>query len=506
MSSNLIQVTSSTSPESLRFTETVRVGRAASNAIVVDHDLVSDEHLELRRAGTGWEIVDLGSLHGTFVAGQRVTRAPVRGLLTVRLGPEGPELRLAIPRLSTRGWTPLAFAADIAGRYFSDEDPEGMSSRTAMIRAAFRTERDQATRSWRQRIRSLRVALGVAVLVAAAAGTAAVWQARRVRALRATAGTLFTTMKALELDIRRLEATAGPDSSIEVRRARLETQYDDLIKTLGIYSDRTPTDVRLIYRTIHRLGESEATVPGGFIKEVQRVIMRWETADIEAGFGRAIAQGLGPLMSEIFARHHLPREFFYVALQESKFDPRAIGPSGRFGVPKGLWQMIPSTAEAYGLRLGPLQGDRVFDPQDERHDPAKATTAAARYLEDIYSTDAQASGLLVLASYNMGETRVRGLLRSLPESPAERNYWALLAGHRSRIPAETYDYVLRVIAAAVIGENPGLFGFEVTAPLAARPDQTSLAKPRIQLAEGRTVRQIPHEARVILQGHYRRTR
>ena len=132
--------------------------------------------------------------------------------------------------------------------------------------------------------------------------------------------------------------------------------------------------------------------------------------------------------------------------------------------------MIPSTAEAYGLRLGPLQGDRVFDPQDERHDPAKATTAAARYLEDIYSTDAQASGLLVLASYNMGETRVRGLLRSLPESPTERNYWALLAGHRSRIPAETYDYVLRVIAAAVIGENPRLFGFEVTAPLASRPE------------------------------------
>jgi len=104
---------------------------------------------------------------------------------------------------------------------------------------------------------------------------------------------------------------------------------------------------------------------------------------------------------------------------------------------------------------------------DERHDPAKATAAAARYLEDIYSTDAQASGLLVLASYNMGETRVRALLRSLPESPAERNYWALLAKHRARVPAETQDYVLRIIAAAVIGENPGLFGFEVAAPLGA---------------------------------------
>lgn len=469
MSSNLIQVTTSTGAEPLRFTETVRVGRAATNAVVIDHELVSDEHLELRRTGKVWEVVHLGGPHGTFVDGQPVTSVPVRGLLTVRLGAvDGPELRLAIPRHSTKGWTPLAFATDIAGRYLSDEEPEDMSSRTAMIRAAFRAHHDHTTRSWRQRIRSLRVVVGVAVLVALVAGTAAVWQARRVRAMRATAGTLFNTMKALELDIRRLEATAGPDSSIQARRARLEAQYDDLIRTLGIYSDRTPADVRLIYRTIHRLGESEATVPGGFIREVQRVIRRWEPADIEAGFGRAADQGLGPLITGILAQHHLPREFFYVALQESKFDPRAIGPSGRFGVPKGLWQMIPSTAEAYGLRLGPLQGDRVFDPLDERHDPARATTAAARYLEDIFSTDAQASGLLVLASYNMGETRVRGLLRSLPESPEERNYWALLARHRSGLPTETYDYVLRIIAAAVIGEDPGLFGYDVVSPLSGR--------------------------------------
>jgi soluble lytic murein transglycosylase-like protein len=174
-------------------------------------------------------------------------------------------------------------------------------------------------------------------------------------------------------------------------------------------------------------------------------------------------------VTDILRRHHLPRELFYIALQESNLDPRAIGPSGNFGVPKGLWQLIPSTAEAYGLRLGPLQGDRTFDPLDERHDPAKATTAAARYLEDIYATDAQASGLLVLASYNMGDTRLRRLLRSLPESPAERNYWALLDRHRARIPPETQDYVLRVLAAAAIGEDPSLFGFEVPPPLARYP-------------------------------------
>ncbi len=469
MSSNEIEVTSSGSAEVRRFTDTVRIGRAATNQVVVDHDLVSAEHLELRREGRTWEIVDLGSEHGTFVGDERITRVPVRGLLTIRLGPGGPELRLAIPRHSTRGWTPLAFATDLAGRYFSDEEPENMSGRTAMIRAAFRAHRDRTTRTWQQRIRSLRLAVALAVAAAAAAGVAAVWQAQRVRALRATAGAIFTSMKALELDIRRLEATAGPDQTIQERRARLESQYDDLIRTLGIYSDRTPADIRIIYRTIHRLGESEATVPSGFIREIQQSIRRWRSAGIETAFARAVATGLGPLVTDILRRHHLPRELFYIALQESNLDPRAIGPSGNFGVPKGLWQLIPSTAEAYGLRLGPLQGDRTFDPLDERHDPAKATTAAARYLEDIYATDAQASGLLVLASYNMGDTRLRRLLRSLPESPAERNYWALLDRHRARIPPETQDYVLRVLAAAAIGEDPSLFGFEVPPPLARYP-------------------------------------
>ncbi len=475
MSSNEIQVTSSLSAELHCFTRTVRVGRAATNAMVVDHELVSAEHLEIRREGKNWEIVDLGSEHGTFVDGKRISRAPVQGALAVRLGPDGPDLSLTIPRYSSKGWTPLAFATDIAGRYFSDKDPENMSSRTAMIRAAFLAHRNDTTRSWLRRIRSLRAALTLAVVIAAVAGIVAFWQGRRVRALRATAGTMFTTMKSLELDIRRLEAAAGPDSTIAERRARLEAQYEDLIKTLGIYSDRTPADVRVIYRTIHRLGESEATVPSGFIDRVRSTVKQWRQVDIETAFARAEANGLGPLVTDIFRQHHLPREFFYIALQESKFDPKAIGPSGNFGVPKGLWQLIPSTAEAYGLRLGPLRGDRAFDPQDERHDPARATAAAARYLEDLYSTDAQASGLLVLASYNMGDTRMRRLLRSLPESPVERNYWKLLDRHQAEIPGETQDYVLRIIAAAAIGEDPKLFGFSVPGPLGP-PAPVSSAK------------------------------
>jgi peptidoglycan lytic transglycosylase D len=117
-----------------------------------------------------------------------------------------------------------------------------------------------------------------------------------------------------------------------------------------------------------------------------------------------------------------------------------------------------------------LKGERMFDPSDDRHNVAKSTTAAARYLEDLYTTDAQASGLLVMASYNMGETRVLKLIRSLPENPAQRNFWALLEKHRREIPAETYNYVFRVFSAAVICANPKLFGYDFDPPLGRSTD------------------------------------
>lgn len=460
----------------LRFTETVRLGRAETNGIVVQHDLVSAEHLELERVGDEWFVVDLGSTNGTFVDDQPVTRAPLGARTTVRLGQTGPEVRLTRPGVAAPRPTRKLHIRDIVDRYLADDAPEDMSTRTGLIRAAVHNRHAQETTSWMKRTLRLRAAVVTLLVVSVAAGAIAVWQARRVRALRAAAGAVFNTMKSLELDIRRLEAKAGPDRTIQERRARLEAQYEDLLRTLGIYSSGTPSDVQLIYRTVHRLGESEATVPRGFVNEVRKYIKLWKPADLEAGLARAKAEGLGSTVAGILLQHHLPREFFYLALQESKLDPAAIGPSTRFGVPKGLWQLIPPTAEAYGLRLGALQGERRVDPSDERHDVTKATAAAARYLEDIYTTDAQASGLLVMASYNMGETRLRRLIRSMPESPAERNFWALLEQHRAEIPKETYDYVFRVVSAAVIGANPRLFGFDFDPPLGPMSDGIGTGK------------------------------
>ena len=452
----------------LSFTDTVRIGRAPTNAIVVNDDVVSGEHVELRKSGGVWELVDLNSTNGTYIDGERVMHARLGPTTSIRLGPGGPKLHLTIPGLTPRDATRSVGALDIAERYLADEAPADMSDRTGLIRQLVQERRAQETDSWLKRLRHLRVAVGILVVVALGAGGVAVWQARRARALRTAAGDVFNTMKSLELDVRRLEAKAGPDPSVQEHRARLEAQYDDLLKTLRIYSDRTPADVQLIYRTVHRLGESEATVPRGFVDEVRKYIKRWDPEELNAAVARANAQKLGPQISAILLQHHLPRELFYLTLQESRFDPRAIGPSTRFGVPKGLWQIIPPTAQAYGLRLGPLKGERLFDPSDDRHNVAKSTNAAARYLEDLYTTDAQASGLLVMASYNMGETRVLKMIRTLPESPAQRNFWALLEKHRREIPSETYNYVFRVFSAAVICANPKLFGYRLRAAAGSR--------------------------------------
>jgi ABC-type multidrug transport system ATPase subunit len=54
----------------------LRIGRANGNDMVVPDLSVSRYHAELRKtAGGGYEIVDLGSHNGTYVAGQRITTA-----------------------------------------------------------------------------------------------------------------------------------------------------------------------------------------------------------------------------------------------------------------------------------------------------------------------------------------------------------------------------------------------------------------------------------------------
>ena len=112
----------------------------------------------------------------------------------------------------------------------------------------------------------------------------------------------------------------------------------------------------------------------------------------------------------------------------------------------------------------PVQWERrIFDPEDDRFDFHKSTEAAADYLRYLYTTEALGSGLLVMSAYNWGQDNLRRRLNRLPQNPAERNFWRLLKSQW--IPDETYDYVLSIVAMAVICEDPKHFGFSFENPL-----------------------------------------
>ena len=361
---------------------------------------------------------------------------------------------------------PQQSETEIFRKVLRGESGSEVGPSTVIIRTALKE-------AFHQRSRRYRMFLGGIALLAIVFGVVAWMQYVKVESLKDTASEIFFTMKTMELGIAKLERLVvdqlNPDKmkGIVERRERLQAmqmQYAQFLDKIGVYSSEMSEEDRAILRMARLFGECEVGMPPDFITAVKAYIQKWRTtARLRKSISRAQKRGYGIKVSNILLAQHMPPQFFYLGLQESGLNPRAVGPPTRFGIAKGPWQFIPSTASEYGLQNGPLVAYEKYDPADERHNFEKATLAAAKYLNHIYTTEAQASGLLVMASYNWGQTRVRKLIRQLPENPRDRNFWALLK--RFKIPRETYDYVFYIFSAAVIGENPALFGFDFANPL-----------------------------------------
>jgi hypothetical protein len=295
----------------------------------------------------------------------------------------------------------------------------------------------------------------------------------------ATPEGLFYEMKAQDVIIARIQEDLARTSStvnseelkaFQDRRRQLEQLYETLASSQ--YGQRVSERDQLILRVTRLLGECDVVAPPNYLREVNRYIERWRsTPRFETAVKRAQENRYTRTIAETFVTRQLPPQYFYLAMHESGFNPTAVGPPTRFGFAKGMWQFIPETGERYGLRRGPYAREPRVDPEDDRSNWEKATVAAASYIKDIYATDAQASGLLVLASYNWGTGRVLNRLKKMPINPKERNFWTLLNQHPDDIPPETYDYVFSIVSAAVIGESPRLFGFQFDNPLASAPSR-----------------------------------
>jgi membrane-bound lytic murein transglycosylase D len=464
---------------SFRFTRPFSIGREQQCEVRIDDPLVSRKHVIVSFGNGRWRLRDQRSGNGVFVDGVRVETASIESALTVQLGIEGPLITLELaPRdLPAPPPAPAAalgetrIVASYAEKYFgataTAEDAVG--GNTLMIRKAFQQVHKKQQRTYRGIV-------AVVALVAVAAAGYAYYGHRQMARQQAVAQDLFYTMKSLDMDIANVEqrlATSGDAQTKDVvkqyqeRRRQMEINYDRFIAGLKLYDHALTPQEQLILRVTRLFGECETAAPPEYLAEVGNYIRTWQrTGSYAAAVKRAREMGYARKIAEEFEKQDLPAQFFYLAMVESGFDEVASGPPTRMGIAKGMWQFIPDTAKRYGLTIGPLVAYRRPDAGDDRHQWTKATRAAAAYIKDIYSTDAQASGLLVMASYNWGENRVIRMLRTMPANPRERNFWKVLEQHREQVPPETYNYVMSIVAAAVIGENPRLFGFPFDSPLA----------------------------------------
>ncbi len=452
----------------LQFTKRALIGRAEGCDLRLFHPLVSRRHLVLFIEAGRWWVRDLESSNGTLVAGRPIGKLPLEGTTTLELGLGGPSLRLNVP-VPVEPSREADPAEAIARHYFDEHRPGGAGEHTLFIRKAFQDAKR------RQRAIYLG-SIGLVGLLLVVVGGFALFQHQQLAQTTRLATDIFYEMKALELQIANLEAGIEADVSAELkaqvaeskrRLAAMRERYDDFVaKIQSARPIRLGSEDQLILHIARVFGETELDVPDAFAAEVKAYIRKWQSSTrLRRAIRRLNENGYGPVITRALNKQGLPPQFIYLALQETNFQPRAVGPPTRYGRAKGMWQFIPSTGRRYGLQPGPLQHLGQYDPEDERHDVAKATEAAARYLKDIYRTDAQASGLLVMASYNWGEGNIIKRLRRMPENPRERNFWQLLRRHK--IPKETYDYVFYIVSAAVICENPALFGFDFENPLAS---------------------------------------
>ncbi|MCB1985887.1 MAG: FHA domain-containing protein [Nitrosomonas sp.] len=508
--------------QTFSFSHAFTAGRAPDNDIVIADKLVSRHHLEIKYQSK-WIVYDLNSANGVYIKNQRIKeKVPLNLPAVVALSKSGPYLEItpqgqcnqpclhesleneqsnsnsnsnglsSTPSSRTSSVQKNYSKAELRARLLSKSDGEDFGHYTRMVRKIIHEDRADQKKSYKKLIWSLStVFLMLCVLIA--------YQQISLSNARNLAIDMFYDIKTLEVSLSQseirlnesgeiLELTikaildkklavdqqkiVAEQQKIEAERKlvakkrqklnEMKARYQNYVNEAKAFSfsfsNKSQYENDLILKVARGFGESELELPDGFIAEVKRYIDFWKRSErLYRAMAHLETLGYSPLIINALSREGLPLYFAYLPLQESNYDTNAIGPETRFGIAKGAWQFLPNTGREFGLRPGPLAHKPKFDEHDDRFNFEQATHAGAKYLKYLYSTEAQASGLLVLASYNYGQTRIRQALNQMPDNPRDRNFWKFI--QQFELPKETYDYVLLIFSAAVIGEDPLHFGF-----------------------------------------------
>lgn len=73
----------------------IRIGRSTENQVILYSAVVSRRHVELRRNGSDWEVINLGT-NGTYLNGKRITQTTVADGAIIRLARSGPNIQIRL--------------------------------------------------------------------------------------------------------------------------------------------------------------------------------------------------------------------------------------------------------------------------------------------------------------------------------------------------------------------------------------------------------------------------
>lgn len=130
----LLHPTQSTPIQNWRFqTESViRIGRSSKNHVVLYSAVVSRHHIELRKIGVRWELINLGS-NGTYVDGTKVTKISVQNDAIIRLARSGPRIKIYL-----HSYVPPTVSRNEAlDRLMNSESPELETTEEEITQSVF---------------------------------------------------------------------------------------------------------------------------------------------------------------------------------------------------------------------------------------------------------------------------------------------------------------------------------------------------------------------------------
>ena len=170
-----------------------------------------------------------------------------------------------------------------------------------------------------------------------------------------------------------------------------------------------------------------------------------QIAKYSSGFLYQVSERARPYLYHVvdaLNKYNLPLDLALLPIMESAYQSTALSPKSA----AGIWQFIPSTGQEYGL-----DQDENYDA---RLDVSASTHAAIRFLSGL-NAHYKGDWLLALAAYNSGQGTVDAAISRNQAEGLDTDFWSL------ELPAETQDYVPRLLALSSIFANPGNYGLKL---------------------------------------------